>query len=93
MLMEKKGAGEIVIQSIKNDGVMKGYNIDLIKQVAESVSIPVVALGGAGNLYHMQEAFKKSHPNGLAAGSMFVYQGPKQGVLINYPDNPNINFI
>ena len=91
MLMERNGAGEIIVQSIKNDGMMNGYDINLIKRVVEAVSIPVVGLGGAGNLQHMQEAASKSHLNGLAAGSMFLYQGPKQGVLINYPQKTNIN--
>lgn len=93
MLMESNGAGEIIVQSIKNDGMMHGYDINLIKRIAEAVSIPVVGLGGAGNLQHMKEAAKKSHLNGLAAGSMFVYQGAKKGVLINYPQKTNINFI
>ena len=91
LLMEKNGAGEIVIQSVSDDGMMKGYNIGLIRKISDAVTIPVIALGGAGNLLHMKEVFAKAYPNGLAAGSMFVYQGTKQGVLINYPDNPNIN--
>lgn len=91
-LIESKGAGEIIVQSIKRDGMMNGYDIDLIKQVAEAVKIPVVALGGAGTMKHMEEAFIKSHVNGLAAASMFIYQGKKQGVLINYPDLSTINF-
>lgn len=85
-LMEEKGAGEIIIQSIERDGMMNGYDITLIKRISESVSIPVVALGGAGNINHLKEAYQKGYANGLAAGSMFVYQGPKHGVLINYPD-------
>lgn len=91
-LMETNGAGEIIIQSINNDGMMNGYDIDLIQKISEAVNIPVVALGGAGNIQHMQQAFIKGHANGLAAGSMFIYQGAKQGVLINYPRNSSINF-
>jgi imidazole glycerol-phosphate synthase subunit HisF len=83
--IENKGVGEIVVQSISRDGLMNGYDIDLIKKVAEAVNIPVVALGGAGNLQHMQEVYTQGHANGLAAGSIFVYQGSKKGVLINYP--------
>ena len=91
MLMEEKGAGEIIVQSISRDGMMNGYDIHLIKQVSEAVTIPVVALGGAGSLQDMNEAFVSARTNGLAAGSMFVYQGAKKGVLINYPQHPNIN--
>ncbi len=83
-MMENNGAGEIIIQSIERDGMMNGYDIPLIKKIAEAVSIPVVALGGAGNSSHMKEASLNGFANGLAAGSMFVYHGSRKGVLINY---------
>ena len=92
-LMEQNGAGEIIIQSIENDGLMTGYNIELIKRISESVTIPVVALGGAGEIQHLKEAYIEGKANGLAAGSMFVYQGVKHGVLINYPDKSELKFI
>lgn len=91
-LMEEKGAGEIIIQSIERDGMMQGYDINLIKRISEAVTIPVVALGGAGNYTHLKEAYTDAYANGLAAGSMFVYQGTKQGVLINYPQKDEILF-
>lgn len=84
-LMETKGAGEIIVQSIAKDGMMSGYDTELVKRVAEAVNIPVTALGGAGNLQHLQDVYKNGYANGLAAGSMFVYHGRKNGVLINYP--------
>lgn len=83
-LMEKKGAGEIIIQSIERDGTMEGYDLDLIKRISESVTIPVVALGGAGSVIDLKNAYQKAFANGLAAGSMFVYHGPRKGILINY---------
>lgn len=88
--MEEKGAGEIVIQSINYDGTMNGYDIPLIRKISEAVSIPVVALGGAGNTEHMKEAYINGFANGLAAGSMFIYQGARNGILINYPDHEEI---
>jgi len=91
-LMEVKGAGEIIIQSIERDGMMKGYDIALIKSISEAISIPVVALGGAGNTDHLKEAYIEGYANGLAAGSMFVYQGSKHGVLINYPEKKEMIF-
>lgn len=91
-LMEKNGAGELIIQSIDKDGTMEGYDIDLIKSVSTSVSIPVVALGGAGKKEHLKEAYQIGHANGLAAGSFFVYQGKTRGVLINYPDKKELTF-
>lgn len=91
-LMQEKGAGEIIIQSIEKDGMMNGYDIDLIRKISEAVSIPVVALGGAGNLNHMKQAFEEGFANGLAAGSMFVYYGALNGVLINYPKKSELIF-
>ena len=91
-LIEEQGAGEIIIQSIKKDGSMSGYDLDLIKEISTTVSIPVVALGGAGNLEDMIEGYKKGFASALAAGSLFVFQGPKKGVLINYVENSDLSF-
>jgi imidazole glycerol-phosphate synthase subunit HisF len=92
-LIEEKGAGEIIIQSIDLDGTMEGYNLDLIRKISENVKIPVIALGGAGSLLDMKHAFVEAFANGLAAGSMFVYHGPRHGILINYPEREEIDFI
>ena len=89
-LAEQMGAGEIIVQSILRDGTMEGYDLDLITRVSEAVSIPVVALGGAGRLDDLRRAYHETHASGLAAGSMFVFHGPKRGVLINYPDRAEI---
>ena len=89
-LMESLGAGELVIQSIERDGMMQGYDLELISQISKSVTIPVIALGGAGNLQHLQQAYREGHASGLAAGSIFVFHGPRRGVLINYPERHEI---
>ena len=91
-LMEENGAGEIIIQSIERDGMMEGYDIELIKSISTAISIPVVALGGAGSKEDLRDAYKNGYANGLAAGSLFVYQGTKRGVLINYPDKNELKF-
>jgi cyclase len=83
--MEKMGAGEIIINSIDRDGTMQGYDLDLVRKVADSVRVPVVACGGAGNLSHVSEVIKQGHASAAAAGSIFVFQGPLRGVLISYP--------
>ena len=83
--MEKMGAGEIFVNSIDRDGTMQGYDIDLVRKVADAVNVPVVACGGAGNLSHVAEVIKQGHASAAAAGSMFVFQGPLRGVLISYP--------
>lgn len=84
-LMESCGAGELIVQSIHNDGVMHGYDLPLLRSVSEAVTIPVVALGGAGSLAHMRSAWREGCVSAVSAGSMFVFQGPRRGVLINYP--------
>lgn len=91
--MEALGAGELIIQSIDKDGSMSGYDIELIKSISEAVSIPVIALGGAGNISDLEKAHNEGFANAVAAGSLFVYQGTKKGVLINYPEIGEVNFI
>ncbi len=92
-IVQENNAGEIIIQSIDLDGTMKGYDIELIQSISKSVTIPVVALGGAGSLQHMHQAYTQGYANGLAAGSMFVYHGSNKGVLINYPNKTERNLI
>ena len=82
--MEELGAGEILLNSIDRDGTWEGYDIDLLKKVTDAVSIPVIALGGAGRIDHFSDAVK-SGASACAIGSMAVYQGKNKGVLINFP--------
>ncbi len=88
--VESKGAGELIINSIEHDGMMEGYDISLIKRVSEAVRIPVVALGGAGNHIDFKKAFQEGYASAVAAGSFFVYHGPRRAVLINYPCNKEL---
>jgi imidazole glycerol-phosphate synthase subunit HisF len=84
--MEKLGAGEIVINSIDNDGLMKGYDLNLIEKVRNAVSIPLTILGGAGSLAHIGQLIEKFGTIGAAAGSLFVFKGVYKAVLISYPN-------
>jgi cyclase len=84
--MEERGAGEIIIQSIDKDGTMSGYDVNMVKIIAESVTIPVVSLGGAGKWEDLVELNDLISLNGLAAGSLFIYHGERKAILINYPD-------
>lgn len=90
--MERMGAGEIIIQSISADGSMRGYDLQLTSSVSGLVTIPVVALGGAGNFSHFSQAYR-SGASALAAGSLFVFHGNNRGVLINYPSHTEISFL
>jgi cyclase len=92
-LMESKGAGEIIINSIDKDGLMSGYDLELIKDVSKAVNIPVVAAGGAGTFFDFSRAVNYSYASAVAAGALFVYHGPRNAVLINYPDNAELKNI
>ncbi|TDO77447.1 cyclase [Flavobacterium chryseum] len=83
--LEKLGIGEIVINSIDNDGVMKGYDMGIIEKIREAVSIPMTVLGGAGSLEDIKQLIKKFGIIGASAGSLFVFKGVYKAVLINYP--------
>ncbi|NQU32404.1 MAG: imidazole glycerol phosphate synthase subunit HisF [Bacteroidetes bacterium] len=83
--VEKKGAGEIVINSIDNDGMMNGYDLNIIESIREVINIPLTVLGGAGSLENIGELIKKYGIIGAAAGSLFVFKGKYRAVLINYP--------
>ncbi len=78
------GVGEIFINNIDRDGLMIGYDMDLVKLVT-GVSVPVVVCGGAGTLEHLREAILEGGASAAAAGSMFVFQGKHRAVLISYP--------
>lgn len=83
-LMELKGAGEIVLNSVDRDGMMNGFDLQLIEEVAHKVNIPVIACGGAGTIDHFKQAILAG-ASAVAAGSMFVFQGKHKAVLISYP--------
>jgi imidazole glycerol-phosphate synthase subunit HisF len=83
--IEDAGAGEIIIQSVDNDGVMKGYDVKLYESLSKEINIPIVALGGAAGIHDMEKLWNSSSVNSFSAGSMFVYYGKMKGVLINYP--------
>lgn len=83
---EDLGAGEIVINSIDNDGVMKGYDFKLIDLIRNSINIPLTVLGGAGSLDDVGQLISEHGIIGAAAGSVFVFKGKYKAVLINYPN-------
>lgn len=84
--MEQLGAGEILLTAIDRDGTLNGYDLDLVERVANAVSIPVIACGGAGNLEHFREAVDHG-ASAVAAGTLFVFHGRHRAVLITYPDS------
>lgn len=91
--MQQLGAGEIIINSIDQDGSMNGYDMSLIEKVAGVTSLPLTVLGGAGSLQDIEKVIEKHGVIGVAAGSLFVFKGPYKAVLINYPSQTEKNKI
>ncbi len=82
--LELLGVGEIVINSIANDGVMEGYETVIIDKVKANVTVPMTVLGGAGSVKDIKELVDKHGIIGAAVGSFFVFKGPYKAVLISY---------
>ncbi len=82
---EEYGAGELFLNSIDNDGMMHGYDLQLVQSVVNAVNIPVVACGGAGGISDLKKVLKGSGAHAAAGGSMFVFYGRLKAVLITAP--------
>lgn len=72
-LMERKGAGEILLTSMDRDGTRSGYNLPLTRAIADAVSIPVIASGGVGTLDHLIEGVTEGHASAVLAASIFHF--------------------
>lgn len=83
--VEEQGAGEVTINSIDNDGLMKGYDLALVDKIREAITLPLTVLGGAGSLKDIEALISRYGIIGAAAGSLFVFKGIYKAVLINYP--------
>jgi cyclase len=83
--LEALGVGELVINSIDRDGVMKGYDLQLAKRIRAVTHVPLTILGGAGSLADLAAAVQMFRVIGAAAGSLFVFKGVYRAVLISYP--------
>jgi imidazole glycerol-phosphate synthase subunit HisF len=85
--IQRLGAGEIVINSINRDGMMNGFDTDLIRAMRPIISVPLTVLGGAGSLDDIGNIIQEHGVIGVSAGSLFVFKGKFRAVLINYPTN------
>lgn len=84
--MEILGVGEILVTSVDRDGTWEGYDIDIVREVTDLVSVPVIANGGCGTINHIEEVLNKGGAQAAAVGSMVVFQKKGMGVLVNFPD-------
>lgn len=78
------GAGEVMLNAVDQDGVMQGMDLELIREASAALPVPVIAVGGVGNLRHIKEAIDAG-ASAVAAGAFFVFQGRHRAVLITYP--------
>jgi cyclase len=90
-VLNEIGIGEIVVNSIDQDGKMEGYDFKLYDMVRELTSMPMTIIGGAGSLDDIKNAVSRYKTIGIAAGSLFVFKGKYKAVLINYPDRATRN--
>jgi cyclase len=71
--MQDLGAGELVLNSVDNDGMMEGFDIDLVKQVQGLVSMPIIAVGGAGEPAHFAELMRNTNIEAVGAASIYHF--------------------
>lgn len=83
---ERLGAGEILLTSVEREGSWDGFDLDLVRSVANVVSVPVIAHGGGGNLSHVASVVHEAGASAVALGSMVVFQKRGMGVLVSFPD-------
>lgn len=87
---QQLGAGEILLTSIDRDGTMSGYDLELTRRVADALTIPVIACGGAGSVAHLAQAVEQGHASAVAAGAFFLFYGRRRTVLITYPSDDEL---
>jgi cyclase len=87
--MQQAGAGEIFLNAIDKDGTYCGYDLELIRKVSSSLTIPLIACGGASSISDFSAAVNHG-ASAVAAGSMFVFQRPHNAVLISYPSQEDL---
>lgn len=80
------GVGEIFLNSVDRDGMLMGYDHELVKRITQAVDVPVIACGGCSSIDDIDKVVNDSQASAAAAGSFFVFHGRHRAVLITYPD-------
>ena len=83
--VEAAGVGEIFLNNVDREGTYTGLDINLIDKVNRGISVPLIACGGTSDLNDIGSTISQTSISAIAAGSLFVYQGPHRAVLISYP--------
>lgn len=89
-LVSEIGVGEIIVTNIDREGTREGIDLSLVETITSKVNVPVIAHGGAGSRSDLAKAILESGASATAAGSLFVFQGDRESVLINYPTRNQI---
>ncbi|MBS1652589.1 MAG: imidazole glycerol phosphate synthase subunit HisF [Bacteroidetes bacterium] len=89
-LEQEIGVGELFLQSVDLDGTWEGYDTEVINEIVNQISIPLIVSGGCGNLTHLKNVLYDYNVNAAAIGSMAVYSKKGMGVLINFPDRQSV---
>ena len=83
--IEGHGAGEIILHNVDRDGTFEGYDLEMLQEVVASTGIPIVPLGGAGDIQDFTKAIKQAGAHAVAASSMFIFKkNNRDSILINY---------
>lgn len=88
--LARRGAGEILLTSIEQEGTWEGFDIELIRRVSQAVDVPVVAQGGASGVDDVVAAVRDGGASSVAVGAMVVYQKKDFGVLVNFPEQETL---
>jgi cyclase len=83
--LQDLGVGELLLNDVDRDGTRLGFNITQLQELADVIQVPAVACGGAGSLEDMRDLFDFTCITSAGAGSLFVFKGNLDGILINYP--------
>jgi cyclase len=87
----ERGAGEILLTSMNNDGSRQGFALDITKELAENLPVPVIASGGAGTMQHFADVFEQAHADAALAAGIFHFKEMGIAELKHYLKAKNIN--
>ena len=91
--IQKNGAGEIILNSVKDDGSMKGYDLDILNNCQKFIKVPSILIGGCSGYNDIKKLFSVYKSVAAGGSSMFIYKGKLKAVLINYPSENERNKI
>ena len=84
--LQQLGVGEILVNSVDHDGMMNGYDINLVSRISQAIDVPLIACGGCGSIDDIHRVINEGGASAAAAGSFFVFHGKHRAVLITYPE-------